>query len=74
MSPATRGFYTPSGAWRQTMHSKDRPLAATPRHAEEYPNAGIEELESVIGRSEQYSSHSYHVLGSQGIALVHRCG
>jgi len=28
----------------------------------------------VIERSGQYSSHAYHVLGSQGIAWVHRCG
>jgi SIR2-like protein/uncharacterized protein DUF815 len=47
---------------------------ASDLHAEEYLNAGIEELESVIERSGQYSSHSYHVLGSQGIAWVHRCG
>ena len=39
-----------------------------------YLDAGIEELEGVIERSGQYSSHSYHVLGSQGIAWVHRCG
>ena len=47
---------------------------ASDLHAEEYLNAGIEELESVIERSGQYSSYSYHVLGSQGIAWVHRCG
>lgn len=47
---------------------------ASDLHAEEYLNAGIEELESVIERSGAYSSHSYHVLGSQGIAWVHRCG
>ena len=47
---------------------------ASDLHAEEYLNAGIEELESAIERSGQYSSHTYHVLGSQGIAWVHRCG
>lgn len=47
---------------------------ASDLHAEEYLTQGIEELESVIERSGQYSSHSYHVLGSQGIAWVHRCG
>jgi len=47
---------------------------ASDLHAEEYLNAGIDELESVIERSGAYSSHSYHVLGSQGIAWVHRCG
>jgi hypothetical protein len=41
-------------------------------HAEEYLNAGIEELEGVIERSGQLSSYSYHVLGSQGIAWSHR--
>jgi hypothetical protein len=42
-------------------------------HAEEYLNAGIEELENVIESSGQYSAYSYHVLGSQGIAWAHRC-
>jgi Mrp family chromosome partitioning ATPase len=43
-------------------------------HAEEYLNAGIELLEDVIDRSGAHNSHPYHVLGSQGIAWVHRCG
>lgn len=46
---------------------------ASDLHAEEYLNAGIEELENVIERSGHISGYSYHVLGSQGIAWVHRC-
>ena len=43
-------------------------------HAEEYLDQGIELLEDVIERSGAHNSHPYHVLGSQGIAWVHRCG
>lgn len=41
-------------------------------HADEYLNLGIDELETVIANSGQLSPYSYHVLGSQGLAWIHR--
>jgi hypothetical protein len=41
-------------------------------HAEEYLNSGIDELDLVIANSGKASAYSYHVLGSQGLAWIHR--
>ncbi|MGA9885754.1 MAG: SIR2 family protein [Candidatus Acidiferrales bacterium] len=41
-------------------------------HAEEYLEAGMEQLESVIETSGSLNEYPYHVFGSQGLAWVHR--
>ena len=43
-------------------------------HAEEYFDEGIKGLEYVIEHSGKVSEYPYHVLGSQGLAWVHRSG
>jgi len=47
--------------------------APTDLHAEENLEAGIRELELVIEQSGEISEYPYHVLGTQGLAWVHRC-
>lgn len=42
-------------------------------HAEDYFKEGLKELEFVIGQSGKFSEYPYHVLGSQGLAWIHRC-
>jgi hypothetical protein len=43
-------------------------------HAEEYFDSGIKTLEDIIEQYGKFSEYPYHVIGSQGIAWVHRCG
>jgi hypothetical protein len=42
-------------------------------HADEYLNAGVEELEAVIESAAKLSEYPFHVLGSQGLAWTRRC-
>jgi SIR2-like domain len=42
-------------------------------HSKEYFDEGIKGLEYVIEHSGKVSEYPYHVLGSQGLAWVHRC-